>query len=359
MRDHRFSRFAGAIAALAALSITSPAGGSAQDSLPTVHVIATGGTISNTGTGGTRRTGEELIAAIPGIDRYARLTVEQFSNVPSGSITPTHMKQIADRVNEVFRTRAEVKGVVVTHGTDTLEETAFFLDLTVGSCAPVIVTGAMRQATAIGADGPANLFNAIRAAASAGAASRGTLVLLNDEIFTARSVAKLNTVRTDAFEAPVSGVEGVVDPDGIVFFHKPERTDCTKPIFDVATVSAFPRVDIVYVYAGADSVMIQAAVDAGAKGLIVAGAGAGASTPGQSAALARARDKGVFILTSSRTGSGRVAPGRVGGAAGTATQRAPQSGAGTLNPQKARVLLMLGLAVGADAAHILELVRRM
>jgi L-asparaginase/Glu-tRNA(Gln) amidotransferase subunit D len=120
-----------AVLAFASATATRAA---AQDSLPVVHVIATGGTISNTGAGGTRRTGEELISAIPGIERYARVTVEQFSNVASGAITPAHMKQIADRVNTVFRTRPEVKGIVVTHGTDTLEETAFFLDLTVGNC---------------------------------------------------------------------------------------------------------------------------------------------------------------------------------------------------------------------------------
>jgi L-asparaginase len=219
----------------------------------------------------------------------------------------------------------------------------------------VIVTGAMRQATAVGADGPANLFNAVRVAASPAAASRGTMVLLNDEVFTARSVTKVNTVRTNAFEAPVTGVAGVVDPDGIVFFHKADRDDCARPVFDVGQVSGFPRVDVVYVYAGADSVMIQASVDAGAKGLILAGAGAGATTPVQSRAIARARDRGVFVITSSRTGSGRVSPGR--GATGANTQRAPQLGAGSLNPQKARILLMLGLATGAEPPRIAELIR--
>jgi L-asparaginase len=324
----------------------------AQAAPPTVHVIATGGTISNTG--GQRRTGDELVSAIPGIERYATVTVEQFSNVASGSITLEHMRLIANRINEVYRTRPEVKGIVITHGTDTMEETAFFLDLTTASCQPVVVTGSMRQATALGADGPANLFNAIRVAASADAASRGTMVLLNDEVFTARSVVKGNTVRTNAFEAPVAGVAGVVDPDGITFYHKPERTDCDKPYFDVASVTTFPRVDIIYVHAGADSVPIQAAVAAGAKGLVIAAAGAGATTPGQSGALGRARDAGVFIVTSSRTGSGRIGTGR-GTAA--ATTRGPQLGAGSLNPQKARILLILGLATGADVARIQELLR--
>ena len=351
MRPNRFSSVLFALPAACAFLISVDA--NAQTAVPTVHVIATGGTISNTGGAAARRTGEELIAALPGIDRYATVTVEQFSNVASGSITPMHMKRIADRVNEVYRTRPEVKGVVVTHGTDTLEETAFFLDLATGTCNPVVVTGAMRQATAVGADGPANLFNAIRVAASATSASRGTMVLLNDEIFEARYVAKANTVRTNAFNASVEGLAGVVDPDGVVFFHKAERDDCARPAFDVAAVTDFPRVDIVYVYAGADSVVIDAIVAAGAKGLVVASAGAGATTPQQSGALGRARDKGVFILTSSRTGSGRVTVGRAT-AAGT---RGPQLGAGGLNPQKARVLLMLGLATGASVEKIAELIR--
>jgi L-asparaginase type II len=352
------SRFGNLIlAALAPLAAAFPNPLLAQgNTLPTVHVIATGGTISNTGA--ARRTGDELVSAIPGIERYATVTVEQFSNVASGSITPQHMKQIADRVNEVYRTRPEVKGVVVTHGTDTLEETAFFLDLASATCNPVVVTGAMRQATAVGADGPANLFNAIRVAATSDAAARGTLVLLNDEIFTARSVSKVNTVRTNAFEAPVAGVAGVVDPEGVVFYHKPERDSCDKPIFDIAPISSFPRVDVIYVHSGADSVVIDAVVAAGAKGLIIAAAGAGATTPGQGSALARARDKGGFIVTSSRKGSGRVTVGR--GAAGggaAASTRGPQIGAGTLNPQKARILLMMALATGASTEKIVELFR--
>jgi L-asparaginase type II len=358
MRDQRFCPAAAHLALIATIHMISPAATAAQTALPTVHVIATGGTISNTGA--ARRTGEQLISGIPGLDRYAIVTVEQFSNVASGSITPAHMKAISNRVNEVFRTRPDVKGIVVTHGTDTLEETAYFLDLTTGSCNPVVVTGAMRQATAVGADGPANLLNSVRVAASAAAASRGTLVLLNDEVFTARTVSKVNTVRTNAFEAAVEGVAGVVDPDGIVFYHKAERSECTRPLFDVATVTNFPRVDIAYVYAGADSVMIDAAVAAGARGLVIAGAGAGATTPGQSGAINRARDKGVFVLTSSRTGSGRVSVGRGGagrGGAGTAVDRGPAYGAGPLNPQKARILLMLGLATGASAESIVAQLR--
>ena len=335
------------IAAIAALLAAAPAV-RAQDSLPAVHVIATGGTISNTG--GDRLTGEELIKSLPGIDRVAKVTVEQFTNVASGSITQTNWRDLALRINELYRTRPELKGIVVTHGTDTMEETAYFLDLTVASCKPVIVTGAMRQATAIGADGPANLFDAISTAASSTAAGRGTMVLLNDEIFAARDVTKIHTTRPDAFDAPTRGPLGDVTRR-VEFYHPAERTNCNQAQFALTPTTTFPRVDIVYSYLGADSVIVQALVDAGAKGIVVAGAGAGATTPAQGAALRRAREKGVAIVTGSRTGSGSVGTGGGRGGAGGA----PQLGAGDLTVQKARIRLMLALVQTTDPAKIIEL----
>ena len=333
------------IAVLAAvIAVTQPLG--AQDSLPTVHVIATGGTISNTG--GDRLTGEELVKSLPGIERIARVTVEQFTNVASGSITLANWRDLALRINELYRTRPELRGIVVTHGTDTMEETAYFLDLTVGSCRPVIVTGAMRQATAIGADGPANLFDAISTAASPSAAGRGAMVLLNDEIFAARDVTKIHTTRPDAFDAPTRGPLGDVTRR-VEFYHPAPRTACAEPEFTVTAATVFPRVDIVYTYLGADSVIVQALVDAGAKGIVVAGAGAGATTPAQGAALRRAREKGISIVTASRTGSGTVGGG--GGRGGQPGQGA-QLGSGDLTPQKARIRLMLALAGTTDPAEV-------
>ena len=320
----------------------------AQDSLPAVHVIATGGTISNTG--GDRLTGEELIKSLPGIERVAKVTVEQFTNVASGSITQTNWRDLALRINELYRTRPELRGIVVTHGTDTMEETAYFLDLTVASCKPVIVTGAMRQATAIGADGPANLFDAISTAAAPTAAGRGTMVLLNDEIFAARDVTKIHTTRPDAFDAPTRGPLGDVTRR-VEFYHPAPRTNCNQAQFALTPTTTFPRVDIVYAYLGADSVGVQALVNAGARGIVVAGAGAGATTPAQGAALRRAREKGVAIVTASRTGSGSVG---MGGGRGAARQ-APQLAAGDLTAQKARIRLMLALTQTSDPAKIIEL----
>jgi L-asparaginase type II len=353
-------------AVLPAAALVSPA--LAQDSLPAVHVIATGGTISNTG--GDRLTGDELVKSLPGIERVARVTVEQFTNVASGSITTTHWRDLSLRITELFRTRPELRGVVVTHGTDTMEETAYFLDLTVASCRPVIVTGAMRQATAIGADGPANLFDAIQTAASPDAERRGTMVLLNDEIYAARDVTKFHTTSPDAFGAPTRGPLGAATraPD---FFYPPTRTDCERAPFEVTATTVFPRVDIVYTYIAADSVPIDAMVAAGAKGIVVAGAGAGATVPAQRTALNRARQRGVSIVTASRTGSGSVggsggASGGRGGRGGRGrgdgdAEAAPttvpgaQLSAGDLNVQKARIRLMLVLAQTADPAEIARL----
>ena len=361
-RQSMLTAFSFALAAATSASV-----GGAQDSLPAVHVIATGGTISNTG--GERLTGEELVKSLPGIERSARVSVEQFSNVASGSITHANWKDLALRINELYRTRPELRGVVITHGTDTMEETAYFLDLTVASCKPVIVTGAMRTATAIGPDGPANLYDAIMTAASPSAVGRGTMVLLNDEIFAARDVTKIHTTRPDAFDSPTRGPIGDAT-GGVEFYHPAPRTSCDSAAFPITAATVFPRVDIVYTYLGADSVPVQALVDAGAKGIVVAGAGAGATTPAQGAAIRRARERGVSIVTASRTGSGGVGGtgaggggfGRGGGRGGAAAPATPATAgaalsSGDLTPQKARIRLMLALTLSSDPAEIARLFR--
>ena len=330
-------------------------GGSAtaQSAKPRVHVIATGGTISNLGSG--RRTGEELVTGIPGLGAVARVTVEQFSNVASGSITEAMWRDLATRVKVLQEGADAPAGFVVTHGTDTMEETAFFLSLTTGGCSPVIITGAMRQANAVGADGPANLMNAIRVAAAPHARGRGTMVLMNDEIFAARDVAKTNTTRLNAFTSPDAGVLGLTDPDTVVFHRAgPDvSVNCRRSLFDISSLGVFPRVDVVYAYIGGDSVLIDAAVAAGAKGLVVAAVGRGGSTPAQSVALRRAAVSGVLVATSNRTGSGRVGSGSISDTitAGTGAM----IGTADLNPQKARIALMLGLAAKYRPAEIARL----
>jgi L-asparaginase len=336
------------VGAPAALAQTRPAP-------PPVQLIATGGTISNTG--GARLTGAEIARSVPGLDTLATLEVEQFTNLPSGSITPGHWLRLAERIQALYRAQPELAGVVVTHGTDTLEETAYFLSLTLPRCRPVVLTGAMRRATDVGADGPANLRNAVRTVLSPEAKGRGVLLLLNDEIFAAREVTKSNTSRMDAFTAPGSGPEGVADPDAVVFHREAPRAACPSPFFDVRGLRELPRVDVVYSYAGADGTAIDALVRAGAKGLVVASVGRGGTTPAQRDALRRAVEKGVFVVVSSRTGAGRVPVGDEDDPQEWKPGQGARLGAGDLNPQKARILLMLALTRTRDPREIAEIFR--
>ena len=340
-------------AALVALACV-PLPSHAQQPKPRVHVIATGGTISNMGND-PRRTGAELVSGIPGLADIADVTVEQFSNVASGAVTQEMLRDLARRIRALQKEPNAPAGFIVTHGTDTMEETAFFLDLTVGGCAPVILTGAMRQANWAGADGPANLLNSVKVAASPDARGRGALLLMNDEIFLAREVTKSNTTRLNAFTAPVAGPAGVTDPDGI-YFRSPPPAKCPDALINLDRVDAFPKVDIVYSYIGADSTVVDALVAAGARGLVVAGVGRGGTTPSQSRALRRATDKGVIVVTSNRTGGGRVGRSQNPDDVRDLPEgRGATIGAGDLNPQKARMLLSLALATGLKPAAIASL----
>ena len=320
------------------------------EALPRVHVVATGGTISNTE--GDRLTGEELVAGLPGVEEVARITVEQFSNVASGAITLEQWLELSRRIDGLFMEDPELAGVVITHGTDTMEETAYFLDLTLADCRPVIVTGSMRPASAPGTDGPANLLASIRVAASEGAGRLGSVVLMNDEIFPGREVTKIHTSRTHAFVAPAVGGLGVVDPDAVVLHRAPAHRMCGTPAFPVSHLEGLPRVDVVYTALGSDGALVRAAVEAGAKGIVMASVGRGGVTPGQGEAVDQALERGVVVVRSSRTGAGRVPVDR-----GSQEAR-PTLGAGDLNPQKARILLMLALTRTDDPDELREIFRR-
>ncbi len=328
----------------------------AQDK-PRVHIIATGGTISNLG-GNARRTGAELVAAMPSLASVVQVTVEQFSNIASSVMTHDHWRSLVARISAVLREPNAPAGIVITHGTDTMEETAYFLDLTAPTCAPIVVTGAMRQADAAGADGPANLLNAVRVAAALQSRGHGVLIVMNDEIFRARDATKANASRMDAFTAPNAGPIGVTDPDSVALSRAPDRRACTPP-FDLTVLGELPRVDVIYAHVGSDSVLVDAAVAAGARGLVLASVGRGGTPPGQGRALRRAVDRGVIVAVSTRTGSGRV--GQVFSADSQVTiagqSRGVMIAAQDLNPQKARILLMLALASRYDARRTAELFR--
>ncbi len=322
--------------------------------LPTLRLIATGGTISNRP--GDRLTAQELIASVPSLDRYANVETEQFANIPSSALTLDQWLGLARRLNELFAERADLDGIVVTSGTDTLEETAYFLHLTVRTERPVVVVGAMRPPDAPGYDGVANLLQAFRVAADPASRGRGVLVVLNDEINGARDVTKTNAQRLQAFSAGSRGVLGVVDDDRIRYVRRPRRRHTRLSEFDLARVGGLPRVDIVMTYLDAPGDLVRAAVDAGAEGIVIAAAGAGSTTSAQREALQAALERGLPIVITTRTGGGRVPP------------RTPRAGeddepddprlsplrieADDLAPLKARILLMLALTRTRDGAEI-------
>jgi L-asparaginase len=318
--------------------------GPGQQTLPRVRLIATGGTISNRS--GGRLSAEELVASIPGVERYVRPEFEQFTNVASGSLTLKQWVALANRINASFAEDADLAGIVVTSGTDTLEETAYFLDLTVHSDRPVVVVGSMRNPSALGYEGAANLLEGYRVAADTRSRSKGVLVVLNDEINSARDVTKTDAHRLDTFQSRSYGILGVVDSDRIVYYRDVVKRHAGTSEFDVSRVEDLPRVDIVMTYQGAPGDVIKAIVDQGAKGIVLAAAGAGATSGTQEEGIRYAVDKGVFVVVTTRTGSGRIAS-RSSSPAGRFQIQGED-----LAPVKARILLMVALTRTNDGSEI-------
>lgn len=308
-------------------------------SRPRVLVLATGGTIAGSAASPENVTGyqagvigiDELLSAVPEIQSYVDVQGEQLCNIDSKDMTDEILIRLAARVNEILAEN-ETDGIVITHGTDTMEETAFFLSLTVKSEKPVILTGAMLPATARNADGPRNLLDAVRVAACPESSGKGVLVVMNGEIFAAREVTKTHTTKIDAFASPDSGPLGHVDDNGVAF----ERTP-NLPRLHFPADSPLPRVDILYGHEGDDGALVEAALRAGAKGIVYAGMGNGNIPAKAEKALAKASEKGIVVVRASRSNSGPVVPTDPSYAA------AGFIDSGMLNPQKARVLLRLAL----------------
>ena len=313
--------------------------------LPRVRLVATGGTISNRS--GGRLTAEELVNTLPGVERYVRPEYEQFSNVSSGSLTLKQWIDLANRINALFSEEEDLTGVVVTSGTDTLEETAYFLDLTVHSEKPVVVVGSMRNPSTLGYEGAANLLDAYRVAGDPVSRGKGVLVVLNSEINSARDVTKTDAHRLDTFRSRDYGMLGIVDNDRVVYYRDVVKRHTARSEFDVSRLDALPRVDVILTYQGASGDLIKAVVDQGAKGNVIAAAGAGATSGTQEEGIRYALDKGVFVVTATRTGGGRIAfRGR--GSSGPKLQIQGED----LAPVKARILLMLALTRTQDGAAI-------
>src|SRR5215510_10400294 len=246
-----------AVLLLLQVSAGTRASAQSQSDLPRVLIIATGGTIAGEGEPGTlgayeiRKPIAEIVSQVPELKKYTQVETEQFSNIPSALITPDQWLLLARRINNIFEKRNDVAGIVVTHGTDRLEETAFFLHLTVRSDKPVVVVGAQRPSTAISPDGPINLLSAVRVASAHESIGKGTLVVMDDRIISARDAQKL-FARTGGFSAEEMGVVGIVARHGVEFFYQPTRRHTANSEFDIKDVMALPRVDVQYSYAGSD-----------------------------------------------------------------------------------------------------------
>jgi L-asparaginase len=325
--------------------------------LPFVWLLSTGGTIAGKGASSTDLTqyqggtllGSELLAAVPEVEQYARVECEQVVNVVSPDMTPAVWKTLADRINAIFTEDAAVAGVVITHGTSTLEETAYFLHLTVHHDRPVVLVGSQRPATAISSDGPLNLLNAVRTAAAPEARGKGVLVVMNEEINGARDVTKSNTYRVETFRSGELGFLGYVDEDKVSFYKASTKRHTAQSEFDVSRVTSFARVEIVYTYADASLAPLQALVREGVDGIIFAAPGAGSLSEVERGAIetivSSSRAEKPIMMRSTRTGNGRV----------TGRRKFDELGlipTDNLSPQKSRILLMLALTKTREPSEI-------
>ena len=326
---------------------------------PRVRIIATGGSIAGIGPDrldyilypelGQHLTIRESLARVPEINHVADVHAEDLISVGSTAVGPPEWIGMANRINQIFRDDPDVAGVVITHGTATLEETAYFLHLTVKSSKPVVITGAMRPPTSLSSDADINLMDAVRIAACPDAAGKGVLTVLNNEIQTARDVTKANTLRVETFRPNELGFLGYADSNGeVVFYRSPTRKHTTSTPFDVSGLQSSPRVDVVYAYAGADGLLVDAVRRNRSDGLVLAGFGSGTYPPAMLEAGAQAVRDGIHVVMASRSTAGRV----------LMTPQRDEMGyivCDNLLPQKARILLMLALTVTRDRKEIQQM----
>src|SRR5215472_6122199 len=315
-----------------------------QENKANVVILATGGTIAGAAATGAQSsytsgavTIDAMVNTVPGIKDLANIKGEQVANVGSQDISFDIMLKLAKRINELLPSQ-DVDGIVVTHGTDTMEETAFFLNLVVKSDKPVVMTGSMRPSTAISADGPLNLYDAVAVAADPQARGRGVLVVMNDWIQGAHSLTKTSTTAVQTFMSPIRGVVGVSAYGKNDYYNNPTWKHTTSIEFDVSAITSFPRVDIIFADMDMPPDLIDCSVRNGAKGIVIAGVGNGNMNKESIDAAARAVKQGVVVVRSSR-----VATGTVGRNVEVKDDELGFIASDELNPQKARILLSLAL----------------
>jgi L-asparaginase len=329
----------------------------AQPAKPIVFVLSTGGTIAGSGSSSTDLSnykagsilGEQLVKAVPQISLIADVRVEQIVNVRSSDLTIDNWLTLAKRIHAILKETPAVAGFVITSGTNTLEETAYFMNLTIRSDKPVVLVGAMRPATAISADGPLNLLNAVKTAIAPESRGKGTLIVMNDEINSARDTTKTNTLRVETFKAPELGLLGYVDEDKVSYYRATTKRHTANSEFDVTNLPTLPKVTILYSYIEPDATLIHAAIKSGAKGLVIAGTGNGTLSIFEANAVKEVNGMPAAsrpaVVRASRVGNGRVTPT-------TEFDAMNIVASDTLTPQKARILLMLALTKTSDPKEL-------
>ena len=325
-----------------------------QQHLPHVHVIATGGTIASRPVSPTQTTGysqvaltaDDLVAGIPGIETRVRLTTEQLLATASSALEDADLLRLSQRVADVLDDET-VDGVVITHGTDTMEESAFFLNLTVHSEKPVILTGSMRPSTVLSGDGPLNLMNAILAAAEPQSRGMGVMVCMNDHLLAARDVMQTSTYKVETFQCLEGGCLGTVMGGVVRYQYAPLRPHTVRSEFDARELTALPRVEVVYTHIGCGTQMFRAALESGCPGVVVAGSGNGSIPPAiHEMYRAWPGQKPAFVRAS------RVPGGFVGDYSGERDARNGTVPSCGFSPQKSRLLLQLALTVSSERDYL-------
>ena len=312
-------------------------------SKPQVLILTTGGTIASR-TDAPLIAGPALVQAVPDLLDYADVRVEEYSVIGSSQMTPTHWLGLAKRINEIFSADPYIAGIVITHGTDTMEETAYFLNLTVKSDRPVVLVGSMRSSNEVSADGPANLINAVRVAVNEQSVDQGVLVVLNEDITAAREVWKTDNRRVQTFAGSDVGHIGTVDPDGVRFYHRTLQSHTTSTEFDVSGISELPNVLILSDFTGVEESVVKRFADQSMDGLVVRTFAGGRMSAGMLKGLESISENGIPTVITSRVPKGRIV--------NAPNYPFPAIVSNGQQDNKARILLMLALTRTEDPAEI-------